>query len=1218
MHSLHLILPALILIQVAGTVQAENWPQFRGPTGLGYTVEKNLPLTWDGATGENVVWKSPLVGEGHASPVVWGERVIVCTARFAGGKADAAVMPEHHVVCYRTTDGKQLWDTQVQPGPWLRSDFRSGAGGGYAAPTPATDGRQVFVLFGSSVLAALDFDGKIAWRQEIKPHTFDVTIGSSPVLFGDTVILFCAMSNSADSRLVAFAKTDGKVRWETKLPRVGFGHSTPVVIDVKGKPQIIVLASGMGVKDEALQSFDPTDGRRLWWCKGAGDASSPAYGSGIIYSDSGRGGSGTAVDPTGAGDVSTTHIKWTAGPLPECIASPIIVGDHVFRLQGSGVVKVWNVADGMETDRQRLDKIGSTWASPIADGDGRIYFASGGKSYVVQSGAQIKVLAANDLGDANHASAAVANGRLYILGLKNLYCIGTRAVSQTSVSSRNIAQSAVDFGREVQPIFAKRCFSCHGPDKAKSGLRLNERKSALAEADSGERAVVPGDLEHSELIRRIASTDAAERMPPEGPPLTPRQIGVIRRWIEQGAGWEEHWAFQPLTPRSPPAVQDRTWGRNPIDAFILSRLEQNGLAPAAPADKIALLRRACYDLTGLPPPPAQVEQFVRDDAADAYEKLLDRLLDSPAYGERWGRHWLDLVRFAETNSFERDGLKPHAWRYRDYVIRAFNADKPYDRFIREQLAGDELPDATNDSLIATGYYRLGLWDDEPADRLLAKFDMLDDVVATTGQVFLGLTVNCARCHDHKLDPIPQHDYYSLLAFFHGLTPMGYGGAHIERPIFENDTAAQAYEAQVRELEKKRQAAQAQVTLVEESFRTLYQKSQGNNQPFNVAEQIKVHGAKLLGERQFKEYQVLLAALDKLRQAKIDADFALCATESGSRPPDTFVLARGNPHVSAEQVEPAFPALFAASKPAFPEPPPNAKSSGRRLVLANWIASPDNRLTARVLVNRVGQQHFGRGIVRSPSNFGLLGDRPTHPELLDWLATEFVKGGWRLKALHRLIMTSSAYRMSSRANAACLTKDPINDLFWRFDMRRLSAEEIRDSIHAVTGRLNSRMYGPGIYPEISGEVLAGQSKPGDGWGKSSPAEQARRSVYIHVKRSLITPILADFDVADTDSSCAARFSTTQPTQALGMLNGHFVHTQAAEFASRLEREAGSDAAAQIRLALKLALCHEPEASSVTRGVDLLKSLQEKHGIDRTAALRYYCVTVLNLNEFIYLD
>jgi mono/diheme cytochrome c family protein len=379
----------------------------------------------------------------------------------------------------------------------------------------------------------------------------------------------------------------------------------------------------------------------------------------------------------------------------------------------------------------------------------------------------------------------------------------------------------VDFGRDIQPILAKRCFACHGPDKGEAGLRLNRRETALAELDSGEHAVVPGSPEASELVRRISADNESERMPPEGKPLPGEQIDLIRRWIAEGAKWEEHWAFQPVARPRVPEVKHQGWVRNPIDAFVLSRLEDNGLSPATPADKVALIRRAYYDLIGLPPTPAEVDAFTADDSADAYERLVERLLDSPHYGERWARHWLDAVRYAETNSFERDGAKPHAWRYRDYVIRAFNDDKPYDQFIREQLAGDEISPATPERLIATGFYRLGLWDDEPADRLQAQYDALDDLVTTTGQVFLGLTINCARCHDHKIDPIPQRDYYSLLAFFHGVKPMTTSGPNIEQPLFANEADRAAYHERVHEREQQRNVLQGRITALENQFAAAY-------------------------------------------------------------------------------------------------------------------------------------------------------------------------------------------------------------------------------------------------------------------------------------------------------------------------------------------------------------------------------------------------------------
>lgn len=937
----------------------------------------------------------------------------------------------------------------------------------------------------------------------------------------------------------------------------------------------------------------------------------------------------------------------------------------------------------------------------------------------------------------------------------------------TSVLAQDaLARPKVDFAREVQPILAKRCFSCHGPDKAEAGLRLNKREAALAELPSGEHAVIAGNVEKSELLVRVASTEEGERMPPEGPPLSVEQIEIIRRWIADGAKWEEHWAFEKPQHWVPAATKHSGWSNGTIDNFVLNRLEAAGLEPAAPADKPTLIRRAYFDLTGLPPTAAEVAAFVADESPKAFENVVDRLLESPRYGERWGRHWLDVVRYADTNSFERDGNKPHSWRYRDYVIRAFNDDKPYDQFIREQLAGDELPQVTNDSIIATGYYRLGLWDDEPADRQLAKFDILDDIVATTGQVFLGLTVNCARCHDHKIDPIPQKDYYSMVAFFHGITPNGTSGPHVERQIFENDAAREQFEERQRDLEARRNQTQLALSKIEAEFLEKHNQQAGTggsvgqvdlddleyrfyrdrwdtlpdfdnlkaetvaklpsgkfdltpatrkanfgfvftgflkvpvdgeykfsldsddgsrlivdgkrileydgihgegnpkqaaaqlkagrvpvrleyfqrggglgltvawsgpgfaNRALSVtrqtetlqglAEQINTLGPKLLGDESFREYQRLVAQLEQLKKEAVPADFALSVSEVGPQAPETFVLYRGNPGAPREKVEPAFLSILGGGNAVVPVPAADAKSSGRRLALANWIASPENRMTARVMVNRIWQHHFGRGLVRSPNNLGQLGDLPTHRELLDWLALDFINKGWRMKAMHKMIMLSSTYQMSSRPSKLALEKDPGNDSFSRFDIRRLSAEELRDSIHAVNGRLNLKMFGPGFYPEISAEVLAGQSNPGSGWGKSSPEEQARRSVYIHVKRSLITPLLADFDFADTDSSCAARFATTQPTQALGMLNGKFLNDQAAAFAERVKREAGDGAEKQVRVALTLALSREPDASSVERGVKLLTSLREKHKLDAGQALKYYCLLVYNLNEFVYLD
>ncbi len=416
-----------ILAGLTTVSHGENWPRFRGPTGLGYTDQNNLPPTWGGPDNKNVLWKAPLKGQGHASPIVWDDSVFVCTVNWSPEFADRkTVIPEHHLACYSAADGKILWDKLIPPGPWLRTDFRSGPGGGYAAATPTTDGKLVFCAFASSVLAAVDFHGNIVWRKEIIPYTFDVTLASSPILYEDSLILFCAMSKPEDSRVVAFEKTTGSIKWETKLPDTGFGHSTPLIIEVNQKPQMLLLASAMGDSPNALQSFDPANGKRLWWCRGQGDVASPAYTPGLVYFDSGRGGPGIAVDPTGAGDVSNTHIRWTADYIPDALSSPTIVGDYLYRLYRPDKIECRELKTGKLTYSESLKGISTIWASPIADPQGRLFFANAGKSYVIQTGPKFRILAVNDLGDGNHPSPAVANGRIFLVGMNNIYCVANR------------------------------------------------------------------------------------------------------------------------------------------------------------------------------------------------------------------------------------------------------------------------------------------------------------------------------------------------------------------------------------------------------------------------------------------------------------------------------------------------------------------------------------------------------------------------------------------------------------------------------------------------------------------------------------------------------------------------------------------------------------------------------------------------------------------------
>ena len=800
------------------------------------------------------------------------------------------------------------------------------------------------------------------------------------------------------------------------------------------------------------------------------------------------------------------------------------------------------------------------------------------------------------------------------------------------------------FEARIRPVLADNCQRCHGPSKQRGGLRLDSRADAMAGGDNG-KAVVPGDPANSLLLQAITESnpDLKPMPPPPNTKVSAQQIADLTQWIRMGAPWpgqektvtagstirrgkfeitdkdRGHWAFLPVKRPEPPAVKNGAWAANPIDAFILAKLEAKGLQPSPPASKRELIRRATYDVTGLPPTPEDVEAFANDPDPAAYEKLVDRLLASPRYGEQWGRHWLDLVRFAETNSYERDGDKPNAWRYRDYVIRSFNDDKPYDQFVREQLAGDELPQPRPDEIIATGYYRLGIWDDEPSDREQARYDNLDDIVATTGQVFLGLTVDCARCHDHKIDPIAQKDYYGLLAFFQNITPYTNGSSADQAPLFKDPSDKEGNAQWLFEADKKRHVLVEELQAIEADFRSLSeQDASGASKKVVSLSNLAADGPRLLGKDKFQRYEQLRRELAESIVLPGTAGTGLCVTEMGRTAPDTFVLQRGNAHVPGEKVEPRFPQILTSAAPVILEPPGDAKTCGRRHVLASWIVSRDDPMAARVMANRLWQYHFGRGIVRSPNNFGLQGDKPTHPELLDWLASELVDGGWRLKPLQRMILLSNAYRMSSRGNPDGLKLDPVNDLFWRFDMRRLTAEEIRDSVLAVSGNLNLKMYGPGVYPDMPRAVLATQSMPGHGWGRSPPEEQARRSVYVHVKRSLLTPILENFDLAETDRTSPVRFATTQPTQALTLLNSAFMQEQAALFAERLRKEAGPDVGKQVQLGLSLVTSRPPTDDDVKRGLDLIDALQKNDGMAPEAALNAFCLMAMNLNEFMYLD
>ncbi|HJT76301.1 MAG TPA: DUF1549 and DUF1553 domain-containing protein, partial [Gemmataceae bacterium] len=644
-----------------------------------------------------------------------------------------------------------------------------------------------------------------------------------------------------------------------------------------------------------------------------------------------------------------------------------------------------------------------------------------------------------------------------------------------------------------------------------------------------------------------------------------------------------------------PSVRDRAWVRTPVDAFILARLEQKGLRPAPPADRRTLLRRVYLDLIGLPPTPAEQRAFLADPSPNAFARVVDDLLARPQYGERWGRHWLDVARYADTNGYERDGAKPSAWRYRDYVIDAFNRDKPYDRFITEQLAGDELPDASAETEIATTFLRLGTWDNEPAEPKMDRYDQLDDVLGTTAAAFLGITLRCARCHDHKFDPFKQTDYYRVLAVFEPLRRPQHGRADLDRPV---GTAAQlaAYregtaraDAEVASLRRQLKSLQTairnhlaqgvrdQVAALQKAAAPGGGKGTGKAAETPAAKKAReqleaaLRSAATPTERQrWDRLEQQLAAADAARPP--EPPHAYIWYEDGPKAPVTHVLHRGDPERPRKAVEPGVPAVLTREQP--PPPRPLAHSTGRRLWLARWMTRTDNPLTARVMVNRVWQHHFGRGLVATPNDFGRMGDPPTHPELLDWLASEFMARGWSVKELHRLILLSSTYQMASAAPPGVAHSDPHDNLLERWPARRLEAEAVRDSVLAVSGGLDLQMGGPGVYPPLPRAVLEGQSRPGDGWGKSDEHQAARRSVYIFVKRSLAVPELEVLDGPDTTSSCEARPVSTIAPQALTFLNGAFINEQAHRFAGRLRREAGADARTQVERAFGLALCRPP--------------------------------------------
>ena len=723
---------------------------------------------------------------------------------------------------------------------------------------------------------------------------------------------------------------------------------------------------------------------------------------------------------------------------------------------------------------------------------------------------------------------------------------------------------------------------------------------------------------------------------------------------------QKHWAFQPVRRPDLPAVSDPVWSRNPIDRFVIAKMAAVAIKPVGEADRPTLVRRLYLDLIGLPPTPDQVRAFVEDRSPDSVAKVVDELLARPQYGERWARHWLDLVRYAETNGYERDGAKPNVWRYRDYVINALNDDKPFDRFLLEQLAGDELEGSDAAAQIATTFLRLGTWDDEPAEPKVDRYDQLDDVLGTAATAFLGVTLRCARCHDHKFEPFSQVDYYRMLAVFEPLKRPQEGRMEMDRPV-GTDAELAAYHAALARSDaalldawarieglikpeidrllapvgksKDDVPAGKRISLPPEAIKA-YQTASSERTPAQrnlvlyFCGKVEVAAKGIAPEEVKAALKPLDDRIAAIKAAQTSAvPHAYIWSEDGPKPPVTHVLKRGDPTRPGPVVEPGVPAVLTGRQP---DPPrPRATTTGRRLWLGRWLTSPENPLVARVIVNRIWQAHFGQGIVASSSDFGVMGDAPSHPELLDWLASELVASGWRLKPLHRMIVLSQTYRRSSAFEPEAAKVDPGDALLWRWRQRRLDAEVVRDSILAVSGRLNPRMGGPSFYPTLPGAVLEGQSRPGEGWGKSDEQEQCRRSIYIFAKRSLAVPELELLDAPDTTASCERRMVSTTGPQALTFLNGAFVYQEAGYFAARLGALAGPAASDQVERAFTLALGRPARAVEARAALEFLDRQERQIRIDaagaatkagvsdaRRKALLAFCLVVLNMNEFVY--
>ncbi|MFN0102163.1 MAG: PSD1 and planctomycete cytochrome C domain-containing protein [Bryobacteraceae bacterium] len=775
-------------------------------------------------------------------------------------------------------------------------------------------------------------------------------------------------------------------------------------------------------------------------------------------------------------------------------------------------------------------------------------------------------------------------------------------------------------------ILETHCWSCHSGTVALSGLRLDSRAVALQGGKRG-TSIVPGQSASSLLLRAVTHADPKLAMPPAGK-LSDADVAILRDWIDKGAEWSavsagagsKWWSFQ-----KPAAA-----GAASIDSFITAKLRKKGLAAAAEADRRTLIRRATFDLHGLAPGESEINAFAADASPIAYNQLIDHLLASPRYGEKWGKHWLDLVRYGDTAGFEQDPYNLYSWRYRDYVIKSFNDDKPYDRFIKEQIAGDELFEDPEPQQ-GTGYFCVGpnrdmLYKVEDINRV----ESLTDFVDTTSSVFLGLSVGCARCHDHKYDPIPQRDYFRMQAIFapfqknrvflHYNNARGYDLSENTRTFKLYDLGAEImaikgpYQEKVRQEKLSKLSPEVQAAFAaEENQRTPSQKAF-----------FEAYG-KQVSPRE-EEVMALMTSADRDRLQRAEkrivtlyttyapGPFSPGLTDVGREAPKTYLPVKGAPP-PGEEVGPGLLTVLGGKD--IPEPPLTSPTTQRRRALAEWLASPDNPLTARVIVNRVWQYHFGRGIVATPSDFGTRGARPSHPELLDTLAVRFVKEGWSLKKLHREVMLSAAYRRSSKPTPAVAEKDPENQYLSHFRRRRLDSEEIRDAVLQSAGSLNLKMGGRPVVPALQTEELYGMSQPiNNAWVVTAAREEHdRRSVYMISRRNFRMPLLEVFDRPEGVLSCSRRESSTTAPQSLTLLNGEFTLRHAQTLADKALT--ATDDQALINYIFRRIYARPPAASELQLAQEFL-SKQTNLTASRRGAVTELARGLLNTNEFLHVD